>query len=251
MTRAQPRSAAVGARQRMSSAPPSKMSRAAAGLSPRRPGRATGVRRRRGRGALALIGGLLIASALLRAGGGVDRLTAWAEEGEPTAPTEAADPTPDAAALLDALDAREARIDARERDLLLRMQALRVAEEEIGERLQALEAAESKLRATLDVARTAAETDITQLTDVYARMKPKQAAALFEEMDPGFAAGFLARMDPEPAAAIMAGLTSDKAYLISVVLAGRNADVPRPAPDQAQDTSGTTDPVASTPGPDG
>lgn len=46
-------------------------------------------------------------------------------------------------------------------------------------------------------------------------------------MDPGFAAGFLGRMRPEAAAGIMTGLSPETAYTISVVLAGRNADVPR------------------------
>ena len=57
-------------------------------------------------------------------------------------------------------------------------------------------------------------------------MKPKSAAALFEEMNATFAAGFLARMRPEAAAGIMASLSPGAAHRFSVVLAGRNADVP-------------------------
>jgi flagellar motility protein MotE (MotC chaperone) len=45
-------------------------------------------------------------------------------------------------------------------------------------------------------------------------------------MDPKFAAGFLGRMRADSAAAIMAGMAPDAAYLVSVILAGRNADVP-------------------------
>ncbi len=209
---------------------------AAAGTSAGRRGRRPGRSGRR-RGTLALIGGLFLASALLRTGDEAGRLVAVAAEGT----TDAAMPAPsagneaaaasgdrDAAALLEALDAREARVEARERDLLLRMQALRVAESEIDERLAALETAEVRLRETLTLARDAAETDLRQLTDVYARMKPKQAAALFEQMEATFAAGFLARMTPEAAAAIMAGLSPEAAYRVSVMLAGRNADVPVP-----------------------
>ena len=73
----------------------------------------------------------------------------------------------------------------------------------------------------------AAENDIGRLTAVYENMKPDQAAALFRLMEPSFAAGFLGRMRPDSAAAILAGLEPDLAYSISVVLAGRNADVPR------------------------
>ena len=58
-------------------------------------------------------------------------------------------------------------------------------------------------------------------------MKAEQAAALFEQMEPSFAAGFLGRMRADAAAAILSGLEPELAYSISVVLAGRNADVPR------------------------
>jgi flagellar motility protein MotE (MotC chaperone) len=57
-------------------------------------------------------------------------------------------------------------------------------------------------------------------------MKPKDAAAIFESMDVTFAAGFLARMNRDAAARLMAGLSAEKAYSISVVMAGRNARAP-------------------------
>ena len=62
---------------------------------------------------------------------------------------------------------------------------------------------------------------------IHENMKPKDAAALFEEMAPEFAAGFLGRMRPDAAGAVMAGLDPKTAYTISVLLAGRNADVPK------------------------
>ncbi|WP_157577833.1 MotE family protein [Roseivivax halodurans] len=192
-------------------------------------------RRGRKRGTLALIGGLFITSALLRAGEeGIQFMAlaaegAASEEGGMTAHEENADPNGKAGALLEALRERESRLDKRERDLLIRMQALRVAETQIDERMTALADAEQQLRETLALAQSAAENDLKQLTDVYAQMKPRQAAALFEQMDPEFAAGFLGRMPPQSAAAIMAGLSPDAAYRVSVMLAGRNADVPKPA----------------------
>lgn len=193
----------------------------------------------RSRGALAAIGGLLIASALIRAVTGAGE--ALAREADPTTPPEAAMAAADADSpsavtritepefepLLKALDAREARIETLESEIAVRMQALTLAETEIDRKLAELAAAEEALRATLSLARSAAEDDISKLTDVYAKMKPKQAAALFQEMDPDFAAGFLARMRPDAAAAIMAGLDPRAAYTISVLLAGRNADVPK------------------------
>ncbi|APZ52709.1 MotE family protein [Salipiger abyssi] len=191
---------------------------------------------RRGKGVLAVIGGLLIASAVARVA--VQATEALAlEEPAPapdTAPAKtAASGLPgcaaeeDIAPILAALQAREERVAKREGDIQTRMQALAVAEAEIERKMTAMEEAEQKLRATLAMAETAAEDDVARLTQVYATMKPKQAAALFEEMDPEFAAGFLGRMRPDAAAAIMAGLSPQKAYTISVMLAGRNARAPK------------------------
>ena len=110
--------------------------------------------------------------------------------------------------------------------MIERMQALKLADEEMERKLAALVAAEEDLRATIAMADTAAEGDISRLVKVYENMKPKQAAALFEQMNPEFAAGFLGRMRPESAAGIMAGLSPGAAHSFSVVLAGRNAEAP-------------------------
>lgn len=193
-------------------------------------------RRRRGRGTLAIIGGLLLASATIRIAGGAsqaialevapDEKVAQTEEESPTFGTQITSDD-DLAPVLTALREREERIMRREMDIRKRIQALSIAEVEIDRKLEELKQAEADLRATLAIAQTAAEDDLTRLTDVYANMKPKQAAALFEEMDPDFAAGFLGRMRADSAAAIMAGLSPRAAYTISIVLAGRNAAVPK------------------------
>lgn len=210
-------------------------------------------RKRRARGALTAIGSLLLASALLRTAIGAGEAfakedpqatdaKALAEDAqhapEPAGELHAANapgsqaPAPmlaeaDLMPLLESLNAREARIRKRESEMEMRMQALSLAEQEIDQKPAALEEAEKNLRATLALAQTAAEDDLTRLTDVYANMKPKQAAALFEQMDPEFAAGFLGRMKPATAAAIMAGMQPETAYLVSVIVAGRNAEVPK------------------------
>ncbi|MEP4703193.1 MAG: hypothetical protein ABJZ79_18780 [Parasphingorhabdus sp.] len=128
--------------------------------------------------------------------------------------------------VLAALQDREERLKQRELALEERLEALSIADAAIDRKLVALVEAEETLQRTLAMADGAAEGDLTQLTGVYEKMKPKDAAALFEEMAPSFAAGFLARMNPESAAAILAGLSPRAAYTISVVLAGRNANVP-------------------------
>lgn len=188
------------------------------------------------KGSLSLIASLLIGSALLRvlAGSG----EAWAKVEErfaqnPTAETalQASEPVcetdDDYAAMLEAFARREDRLDERENAINQRMALLQQADRDIGLKLEELRTAEAQLSRTLEFADQAAERDIDKLVAVYEAMKPKDAAALFEEMEPNFAAGFLAHMQPEIAAGVLAGLSPEAAYTISVVLAGRNMDVPK------------------------
>ncbi|MBR9762740.1 MAG: hypothetical protein GYB53_04215 [Rhodobacteraceae bacterium] len=196
-------------------------------------------RRRRSRprrGTLALIAGLLLASALLRVALHSDQVfaldSAPPDHGAPLPPANAESATtceqpPEIEAMLQAFDARDARLSQREAQVRDRMNALAIADEEIEKKLVQLETAEAALQATLALADRAAENDITQLISVYENMKPKQAAMLFEQMDPEFSAGFLGRMRPEAAAQVMAGLSAERAYAISVILAGRNSSVPK------------------------
>lgn len=182
------------------------------------------------RGALTVVAGLLIASGLVRLAGEAGPALAVGADAVEMAETPiateicVAEDTP--AALREALQAREERAARREAQIADRLQAMAVAEAEIEEKLVELEAAEDSLAALLALANTAAEDDLNRLTAVYENMKPQDAAALFEEMEPAFSAGFMGRMRPDAAAAIMTNLESQTAYLISVVLAGRNANAP-------------------------
>lgn len=179
-----------------------------------------------------MIAGLLAGSALLRIGDGAGQAFARGpDEAGKGADAQGAvmgcETSEDMQAMLAAFKTREARIEEKEAAIRDRMHALRIADEQVSRKLSELAEAEGKLRETITLAETAAEGDLDRLTRVYETMKPKQAAALFEEMDPNFAAGFLGRMRPEAAAAIMAGLSPEAAHLYSVVLAGRNANVPK------------------------
>ncbi|MGJ8616826.1 MAG: MotE family protein [Sulfitobacter sp.] len=196
--------------------------------------------RKSGRGSVALIAILLIASGILRLASGTGiafanvavkpngsaNLAADANKSAPSLAGQSSDRAT-MSKLLVALQAREAQVKDREAQLQMRSKALAVVDEEIAKRLAALEQAEVDLRATLALADNAAENDLARLTSVYENMKPKDAAALFETMEPDFAAGFLGRMRPDAAASVMAGLTPGAAYSISVILASRNANAPK------------------------
>jgi len=184
---------------------------------------------RRRTGTLGVLAGLLIASAVMRTASSGS--IAFAETTSEAQVAESADPIQDTstasnAALLRALQEREAKLEEREHEVKNRMQAINLAELEIQEQLKALVDAEEALKSTIALAEVAASNDLQSLTQVYENMKPKDAAALFEEMSPEFAAGFLGLMRADAAALIMTGLEPTTAYSISVILAGRNANVP-------------------------
>ena len=185
-------------------------------------------------GALLLISTFLLGSAVLRlgleAGPALARETDAGEPHPSDAPVQQSMPKPsadDMQQLLNAMQKREEALRLREIQIEDRMMALKVADQAIETKLAAMIKAEQALSETLALADGAAEGDLARLTTVYEKMKPKEAAALFEEMDSGFAAGFLARMRPDAAAGIMAKLNPESAYTISVILAGRNATVPK------------------------
>lgn len=197
-----------------------------------------GKRRRAGggRNVLWIVTAMLVGSGLIRLGDGtglaiareVESLTRAQQTDPGPAPLpQACAPEPGIGALLAAIQDRESRVAEQERRQDETARTLEIARQEIARQMAALERAEAGLQETLSLAETAAESDLGKLTAVYENMKPKDAAALFEEMDPEFAAGFLGRMRPDAAAQVMTGLAPKTAYTISVILAGRNADVPR------------------------
>jgi flagellar motility protein MotE (MotC chaperone) len=183
-------------------------------------------RRRAGRGTLFIVAALFATSGALRLGSGLG--AALAESGQkPAVETTAAASCEMPTALSEALTLREERVAAQEASLKDRLAALALADAAITKRMDEMKAVEDELKSTLAQADGAAEKDIQNLTAVYQAMKPKDAAALFQAMSPEFAAGFLGRMPPESAAAILSGMSSEAAYGVSVIVAGRNAGVPK------------------------
>ncbi len=185
-----------------------------------------------GKRVLTLLAVILVLSAAVRFGAGSGTAIArelvpeTAEAAELQRRGQDEDISPKLIELLANVTERKAVLDERENQIEARLQALALIEEEVKRDILRLETAEAQLRSTISTASAAAETDIERLTAVYENMKPAQATALFERMEPSFAAGFLGRMRPDAAAGILSGLAPDLAYSISVVLAGRNADVP-------------------------
>lgn len=113
-------------------------------------------------------------------------------------------------------------LDARESKLAEREQTLKALQVRLKDRLKELKAERSRLEETATLVNDAAGKDVRRLALMYGQMKPKQAALIFDKMAPSFAAGFLAEMRPEAAAMILQNMQADRAYAVSLMLAGRN-----------------------------
>lgn len=157
---------------------------------------------------------------------------AWAVVEKITDPTPVMEsgatcgPEIDIEPILAELTTRQQELDARTTTLIQDEAALALVKSELKKQLQDLEQAEARLADMISMSQSASQNDLTQLTAVYSAMNPKQAAALFETMDPEFAAGFLTLLDPQIAGEILAGVSAEKAYALSVIVAGRNATAP-------------------------
>ena len=185
------------------------------------------------RSPLFVIAGFLLISATVRVGLHTgNAIAAISDEVEPdiqqiNSPVAVEGPTDKALEeMVEAIQKKSKSLRQREEAIASQELALNLSLQALDAKISELKQAEKDLLELISISQKAAQSDIENLTSVYASMKPKDAARLFEEMDPEFAAGFLGQMIPEDAAGIMAGLTPQKAYAVSVLLAGRNANAP-------------------------
>ena len=200
-------------------------------------------------GALVVLGGCFALSAILRAGYVVAEAKGDDGFGNPL-PKEATT-TPDAKpmkalegdrmmgkapeALLEEVRRQREALQAREAEVAARERALSGLGNQMKQRLEELRQARDRLAKTAALVDDAAGKDVRLLAEMYQQMKPKQAGQIFNEMAPSFAAGFIAEMRPDAAALVMANMEAEKAYAVSLLLAGRNMNrKPAPAPATSQ-----------------
>lgn len=184
--------------------------------------------------ALLVLSSCFVVSALFRAGDVIAQLPSAGDDGfgNPV-PVQSGTPTTAETAepvtvevgpqeLLDEIRRQRAALDEREERLVDRERTLSALDQKMRDRLNELREARDRLAATATVVDDAAVKDVNHLAQMYQQMKPKQAGLIFNQMAPSFAAGFLAAMRPDAAAMILASMEAEKAYAVSLLLAGRN-----------------------------
>lgn len=190
-------------------------------------------------GALFILSAGFVVSALFRAGDVVAQLPMGGDDGfgnpvvvQRGANVEHAEPagrqpddTADApASLMAELRHQREVLAESQRKLTEREQTLAVLQKHLEKRLADLAAARERLADTAALVEDAAGKDVRRLAEMYQQMKPKQAGQIFNEMAPTFAAGFIAEMRADAAALVLANMDAEKAYAVSLLLAGRNVD---------------------------
>jgi len=125
--------------------------------------------------------------------------------------------------LLQRLAERREEIDAMDRELRTREALLQAAEGRIGTRIEELKDLEQMIKDLLAEHSAQEQARIDQLVSIYATMKPKDAARIFNTLDMPILLRVIETMKERSSAAIMAQMTPERAKEVTTELARRRS----------------------------
>ncbi len=120
----------------------------------------------------------------------------------------------------DKLDERKHELDLREAELSKLEEELQKQKVELDDKIKQLESMRSKIAQTLKTRVESDQEKVGKLVDVYAGMKPQQAAKVLESVNEDLAVQVLDRMKKKNASDILNVMDSKKAQKLSEMLAG-------------------------------
>jgi len=133
--------------------------------------------------------------------------------------------SPSAERLIEHLAARDAALDAREAEIDTREKVLAAAEARVEAAMKAL-SAEKQAIALADDGRTKLRQDeLSALSTAYERMKPRDAARIFEILDDDILLPVAAGMRTQALAGVLAQMSSERAKALTIALANRETPV--------------------------
>jgi len=204
-----------------------------------------------------VIAAVLIALAGLKAAGLWVSFSSAAAKSAPDAMAEAVKVQPEAAAavvpvssptearLLDQLGARETELDKREAELDTRAKILQAAERRVDASIKALKEEKAQLALADDARKHERRDEIGALSSAYERMKPVDAARIFNELDDDILIPIAAGMRTQSIAGVLANMSPEKARALTIALASRE-DL---APAQKPEDNGPPNSSGETPAP--
>lgn len=122
--------------------------------------------------------------------------------------------------ILQELAERREALDLRNQEINKRAMQLKVSEQEIEEQLKQMQAYEEKLKLLIQEYNTKEKEKILSLVKVYANMKPKEAARIFDTLDLDVTVALLKEMKPSISSSILAQMSPVKAKAVTDKIIG-------------------------------
>jgi flagellar motility protein MotE (MotC chaperone) len=119
------------------------------------------------------------------------------------------------------LQSRREELDAREREMRLEEDLLKVTEKRIEEKITELKQIEATIQELLKKHDAQEEKKLQSLVKMYEAMKPKDAARIFENLDMNILIQVVERMKERRVAPVMAAMQSESAKKLTTELATR------------------------------
>ena len=124
--------------------------------------------------------------------------------------------------ILQELAERREALDIKAKEIDKRAIQLKVAEDEIDKKIKQLKEYEQKLNALINKYNQTEQENVNSLVKLYASMKPKDAARIFNTMDVDISVAILRGMKPSSSSAILSQMDAQKAQTITAELIGNN-----------------------------
>lgn len=121
--------------------------------------------------------------------------------------------------ILKSLANRRKALDQRARELELRENLIKVAENRVEMRIRELKEIEQRIEGSLTKQDEERDAEYEKLVSLYSKMKPKDAARIFERMEVGILAGLIRRMNARTVSPILAEMDPVMAKRVTMEIA--------------------------------
>jgi flagellar motility protein MotE (MotC chaperone) len=128
---------------------------------------------------------------------------------------------PDTRTLLEALERRQAELDAREREVASKEERLALYEKDVTAKVASLEEIEKRLSARAKAATQAVDAAAESLAKIYGTMKPESAAPILDRLDDPTVLTIFSRMKEKQVGEILPLMTRERAIALTQALAER------------------------------
>jgi len=129
---------------------------------------------------------------------------------------------PDTRTLLEALERRQAELDAREREIASKEERLALYEKDVTAKVASLEEIEKRLSTRAKAATQAVDAAAESLAKIYGTMKPEAAAPILDRLDDPTVLTIFSRMKEKQVGEILPLMTRERAIALTQALVERN-----------------------------